>query len=276
MALSCNHALAAEKLQGKSHYTFASPVPSQLLREMTTDRPDITESPFTVDAGHIQFETNLFAYAKSRPDMAGIVTESYEFLTANMRIGVANHAELAFVVQPYGVTRMFPPAARASGIGNFEIRVKLNLWGNDSYDKPGDTALALLPYLSFPVDRNNGIGANAVEGGLIVPFNVKLTEVLDLGLNAGIETVHNDPGSGHHAEFLASASLAYAWSDHFGTYYEIAGRFDTGDPRGDIVFLATGLTCALNDNVQLDAGINFGMNGATDRINPFAGVSIRF
>jgi hypothetical protein len=44
-----------------------NPTPDRLLRDLTTDRPDVTESPFTVDAGRIQAETNLFGYARSRP-----------------------------------------------------------------------------------------------------------------------------------------------------------------------------------------------------------------
>ena len=41
----------------KSDYTLFNPTPRDRLREMSTDRPDKTESPFTVDAGHFQIET---------------------------------------------------------------------------------------------------------------------------------------------------------------------------------------------------------------------------
>ena len=36
----------------KRHYHLFNPTPRELLREMSTDRPDVTESAFTVDAGH--------------------------------------------------------------------------------------------------------------------------------------------------------------------------------------------------------------------------------
>ena len=77
----------------KTQYSLFNPTPDRLLRDMTTDRPDTTESPFTVDAGHMQIETNLFAYARSRPDADGTVTDSYEFATTNVRIGLTNNAE---------------------------------------------------------------------------------------------------------------------------------------------------------------------------------------
>ncbi|HEY1244368.1 MAG TPA: hypothetical protein VGF29_06000, partial [Hyphomicrobiaceae bacterium] len=42
---------AQEAAPDRSQYTLFNPVPERLLRDMTTNRPDITESPFTVDAG---------------------------------------------------------------------------------------------------------------------------------------------------------------------------------------------------------------------------------
>jgi hypothetical protein len=68
-------------------YSLFNHTPDRLLRDMTTDRPDTMESPFTVDAGHMQVETNLFAYARSRPDADETVTDSYEFVTSNVRMG---------------------------------------------------------------------------------------------------------------------------------------------------------------------------------------------
>jgi hypothetical protein len=88
--------------------------------------------------------------------------------------------------------------------------------------------------------------------------------------------VKGDDGS-YRPEYLATAALAYEWNEYLGTYYEIAATFNTGDPRSDTaVVLGTGVTYALSDNLQLDAGINFGVTESADRINPFVGVSQRF
>jgi hypothetical protein len=206
-------ALADEPVADKSGYTLFNPTPDRLMREFGTDRPDTTESPFTVDAGHVQFETNLFGYARSRPDANGVVTESYDVGTTNLRIGMTNWAEVDVIWQPYGAMRTFGPspldASRSSGIGGLDLRAKFNLWGNDSFEKPGATALALLPFITLPTDRGNGIGPDGVEGGLIVPLAIKLTDKLDLGLNAGVHIVRNDDSPGTHTEYLASASFGY-------------------------------------------------------------------
>jgi hypothetical protein len=266
--------------QDKSRYTLFNPTPDSLLRDLSTDRPDMTESPFTVDAGHLQIETNIFGYSRSRPDQDSTVTKSYDYATTNFRIGLTNWAEFNVVLQPYGVikTRPLDPAeaTRNSGIGGVDLRVKINLWGNDTFESPGATAFGLLPFVTLATDRDNGISPTGTEGGLIVPFAMKLTDKFSLGVNGGLHVVRNEDEPGTHTEWLSSASISYEWTENLSTYYEIAGRFGTRDPRGDIGILATGFTYKLSKNVQLDGGINFGVTNAADRINPFVGISARF
>lgn len=264
--------------QDRSSYTLVNPTPDRLLRDLSTDRPDTTESPFTVDAGRVQIETNLFGYTRSRPDAQGTVTDTYELGTTNVRIGLTHNTEVGIVWQPYGTvrTRQTDPVTifRDAGIGGLEFRAKFNLWGNDTFEKAGATSLALLPFVTLPTDRHNGVSPEFVEGGLIVPLAIKLSEKFGLGLNAGIVYVRDSASSGYHAEYLSSASLSYEWNDKVSTYYEVAARF--GVDGGEVVVLGTGLTYKLTKNMQLDAGVNFGVTSAADRINPFIGVTTRF
>jgi len=280
VALALSAAAAKAGAEDKSRYTLFDPTPDRLLRDLTTDRPDTTESPFTVDAGHVQIETNLFGYTRSRPDADGTKTSSAEFATTNLRIGLTNATEVNVVWQPYGIVRSHPSdpadATRNAGIGGVDLRAKINLWGNDAFETPGATAFGLLPYITLPTKRGNGVSPDDVSGGLILPFAVVLTDKFELGLNTGVSAVRNEGGASYRAEWLASASLSYALSETIGTYYEIAGRFGTQNPLGDIVVLGTGVTYRLGRNLQLDGGVNFGVTNAADRINPFVGVTARF
>jgi hypothetical protein len=276
LVVSGAEALSADK----SQYWLFNPTPDKLLREMTTDRPDITESPFTVDAGHVQFETTLVGYTRSAPNQERTVTDEFDFFTTNMRIGITNSAEFDLVWQPYGTvrTRQEDPLRifNQSGIGGLNLRGKFNLWGNDSFEKPGATALALLPFVMLPTDRHNGISPEFVAGGIVVPLAVKLSEKWEVALNGGLVHLREDPESRYHTEYLASASFSYEWSEKFGTYYEIAGRFNTENLQGDPVVVGTGFTYKLSNNVQFDAGVNVGVTRAADRVNPFVGLSSRF
>ena len=210
-------------------------------------------------------------------DGLGAVTDTYELAVTNVRIGLTHNLEAGFVWQPYGLVHIHGGPGgdtRLSGIGGLELRGKINLWGNDTFGKPGTSALGLLPFVVLPTDRHNGISPDFAEAGLIVPYALKLTDKLSLGINAGIAWVKGDAGAGYHAEYVASASLGVEWSDKLGTFYEVAGRFHADG--GDEVVLGTGVTYRLSKNVQLDAGANFGITSAADRFNPFVGLAVRF
>jgi hypothetical protein len=55
-ALSDISMLNAAERADKSGYHLFRPTPRELMRELSTDRPDQTESAYTVDAGHVQLE----------------------------------------------------------------------------------------------------------------------------------------------------------------------------------------------------------------------------
>lgn len=262
----------------ESRYSLFDPTPQRLMREMTTDRPDTTESPFTIDAGHVQVESNVFGYARSRPDTAGAVTDTFDFAATNIRIGLTNETEINVVWQPYGAAHTRQPGVaiqRQSGVGGVDIRGKVNLWGNDTFERTG-SALAVLPYLTLPTDTDNGISPGHVEGGVIVPLALALPHGFGLGLNGGATWTRSEITDGYQTEFLVSAALSYEWTQALGAYYEVAAVLDTEDARGDVVLVGTGITYALTDNLQLDAGVNLGVTAAADRFNPFVGVSSRF
>lgn len=259
----------------KSGYTLFSPTPDRLLRDMTTDRPDTTETPFTIDAGHIQIESNTFAFARSRPDATGAVTDTYELGSANLRIGLTENTEFRLAWQPYGTAYTPLEGTRDAGIGGVDIGGKINLWGNDSFERTG-SALGVIAFVTLPTDRSNGIGPEDVEGGFIVPLALALPANFGLGINAGVVWLKDEDGGDYHHEYTTSAALDYEWTDKLGTYVEFVGIFNTDDPRGDIVVLGGGLTYALTKNLQLDGGVNFGVTNAADRFNPFVGFSQRF
>ena len=48
-------------------YNLFKPVPQGMLRPLAADRPDATESPQTVDAGHLQLEDGIL-----RPTLHGL------------------------------------------------------------------------------------------------------------------------------------------------------------------------------------------------------------
>ena len=288
LALSPMPAAAMDLSEGpdKRRYWLFNPTPENLMRDLTTDRPDMTESPFTVDAGHIQIESNILGFARSRPDLDRTVTDAHDYGTTNFRIGLTNWVEFNVLVSPHGVVKTRPfdpeqPRGRVSGSAGIDLRMKFNVWGNDKFEKPGDSAFGILPFITIPTGWQNGINPPGIEVGLILPFSVKLSDRWTLGLNADFFMLRNEieePGvrPGQHFEWQSSASFCFEWTEQLSTYYEVIGRFGARDSRGDIGILATGFTFKISKNLQLDGGVNFGVTKAADRINPFIGISARF
>ncbi len=239
------------------------------LRALTTDRPDTTESPFTINAGHIQIETTLFGYARAPRNSGGDAAKAFEFATTNLRIGLTPAAELDVVVHPYGIVSPGGGAPRQAGVGAIDIRGKLNFWGNDG----GKTAFALLPYVTIPIDRNNGVSPADAEYGVLVPLALDLGGRLGLGLNAGVNARRDDRASPYRVFGVATASLAVAWTARLGGYYEIA--VEAGGNRPASTSLNTGVTWRARDNLQVDAGTQFGVSGDAATFAPFIGFSLR-
>ena len=262
----------------KSQYSFFRPTPDRLMREMTTDRPDTTEVPFTVDAGHFQLETNVLGFGRSFRGPEGDVTSSFDVMTSNLRIGLTNEIELSLVGRPYGSIRTRGPNIfdRQYGTGGFDVRMKFNIWGNDNFEAPGSTGFALLPYITLPTDRFNGISNDKIEGGVSAIWAIKFNDTFNLGINASIAAEQLGDVPAYRPGGILTFSLGHAITEKFGFYYEAITRYGIGDGRGEIQTLGGGITYKVNKNLQLDAGVNFGVTRASDRVNPFVGFSARY
>src|SRR5262249_21358904 len=89
----------------KSGYNLFKPVPKDQMREMSTDRPDQTESPYTVDAGHFQVEWNVFGFTRDRKNVehSGERVDNYQYLAPNFKMGLTNRIDLQFVFDGYQI-----------------------------------------------------------------------------------------------------------------------------------------------------------------------------
>src|SRR3954466_7390627 len=84
----------------KSQFSLRHPVPAALLRELSTDRPDATESPFTVDAGHAQLEMDFATLTRDR--QGGVRTTELAVAPFNVRLGLLHNVEAGVFFDPYG------------------------------------------------------------------------------------------------------------------------------------------------------------------------------
>ncbi len=231
------------------------------LRELSTDRPDTTESAHTVDAGHFQAELDVVRYTRAEHQ------SEYSYLSSNLKLGLASFWDVQLVVD--SLVGVPTPRGHDFGFGDLTLRTKLNLTGNDE----GPFAFAVMPWLKFPTSGPRG--NRAVDGGLILAFGVDAP--LDFSLTWMVEgdIVKNELGSGRHAELITSASLGHDLVGDLAAFVELAGTYSREPGAeyaavidGGPVFLATPW-------LQLDAGVGFGITDAAEDFTSFAGVSFK-
>ena len=261
----------------KSGYHLFNPMPRPLMREMATDRPDKTESAYTVDAGHFQFEMDLATYTYDRDRSGGgdVRIDAWALAPINLKVGLTNNTDLQVILDNYGRVRtrdqITGVTTRQEGFGDTTVRLKVNLWGNDG----GPTALAMMPYVKFPTNRG-GLGNNTVEGGVIFPFAAELPHGWSLGAQAELAFVDDDTDSSHDAVILNTITFGHDIIGKLAGYVEF---FSEASTRRGVPWIATvdvGFTYAVTEDIQLDWGINMGVTKAADDFNPFVGLSWRF
>ena len=196
-------------LPDKSGYNLFHPTPRALMRELSADRPDKTDCPFTVDAGHFQVEMDFANLTCNRPNSArgNVRFTSYEAAPMSLKVGLLNNLDFQFVCAPYRWERTEDRGAgtteRKSGFDGITPRFKLNLVGNDR----GFFALALIPFVKLPVSHAH-LGNGSVEGGLGIPFSFDLQD-WDLGFQTTFHFNRNETGRRYHGEFDNSVSIGH-------------------------------------------------------------------
>ncbi len=267
----------AKPAADKSGFTLFSPTPAALMREFTPDRPDFTESPITVDAGHFQLEMSFFDFTRIRASGARI--DATVFGSFNAKLGLLNNTDIEFVLDPYTVIRSHGPggsSGSARGVGDALVRLKVNFWGNDG-PQPGSgpTAFGIMPFVKIPT-ADRVIGNRRVEGGLILPLAVNLPGDFDLSAMVEVDFLRNDANTHYGTEFVQSISVGHKIVGHLAGYVECVGMSPVRTGSTYRTYFSTGLTYQAAKNLQFDAGTLIGLSGRADAFNVFSGFSVRF
>ena len=241
--------LASERVN-KSKYHLFNPTPVSEMRAFSTDRPDKTESAYSVDAGHFQFETDIINYTKE--------TDTIGINHINLKVGVLNDLEFQTIVQSY-----FQSKDR-KGFGDIFLRTKYNLLGNEG----GPLAMALMPLVKLPTNTN-GFGNPDVEGGIIFLIAIPLPKSFDMGTMLQVDFKK-------YVELTSTATVGIPIVGSLAAYTEIFSKSSADPNEGWAATFDTGLTYQIGNNWQLDTGFNIGLTEAADDLNNFVGLSGRF
>jgi hypothetical protein len=256
----------------KSGYNLFNPVPEELLREMAPERPDKTDCPFTLDAGHFELEMDFANVTYN--ERGNTRSTSVEVAPLNLRVGLLNKLDfqLAFTTYHWEETKDVRQGrvVRKWGFDGITPRLKVNIVGNDS----GFFALGLLPFVKAPLNTG-GIGNSSVEGGLGMPYSFDVP-----GWDVGFQTVfranRNEANAGYHAEFDNSVSIGHSLVGKLSAAAEFFSNVSTERGSGWAGTVDVWLLYQVNKNVRLDAGVFIGVTSAADDWHPWLGMTWRF
>src|SRR5205814_3549279 len=79
-------------------YSLFDPAPDDALRPFCTDRPTKGTGPCTVDAGHLQIESDIFNATQQNSD--GAVTDTYLYTNPTFRLGLTESLDLELNIVP--------------------------------------------------------------------------------------------------------------------------------------------------------------------------------
>ena len=251
----------------KRHYSLFRPVPAALLRVMSTDRPDVTESAYSLDAGHFQVETDLVRFGTRRFG-AEASQEELGFNHANLKLGLNVRMDVQLVVESYTIqTERREQSTQRAGFGDLTLRLKYNLWGNDG----GRTALALMPFVKLPTGRATGNGA--WEYGFVVPFALQLPGDWSFGSQLQTTLVRDEESLRDCLELAPTVTVGHDLYKTLGSFVELAGNWDVRE-RSRALTLNGGPVWRASPNLQLDLGLNYPLSADTETTY-FLGLSFR-
>jgi hypothetical protein len=256
--------------QAGMRYSLFHPVPKERMREMETDRPGITESPFTVDAGHFQYETDLINLEKESSD-----TKKQKTLLLNhfnLKMGLTGGLSLQLGLESFGSQKETDLATgektTTTGIGNMNVRVKQNLLGNDG----GKFAIAIMPYLNIPTAKYES--GSRVEAGLILPMQLELPSDWKLSMQLEGDRLKDTEGDALHTEFLQAVTISHEIIKDLDGMGETYYTYNFKD-HSWANYLNGALQYGLGKNFKVDAGLSYGIQHDAEKTY-YLGMAVRF
>lgn len=261
--------------EDKSRYTVFNPTPKEKMRSFNTDRPTKSNVPYTVDAGHFQWEGDVLIYGFDNTTTPGTDITSWVIGNPTSKAGILNNLDFEVGFSAFNnirsQTRSDGSSTAFTGFGDVTTRAKVNLFGNDG----GSTALALIPFAKWPT-APQGVGNRFVEGGMAAPLAVSLPLGFTTILQGELDYLQNPNDTGCHVNFPALINLNREVVPGVTAYAEIYANWSMHPEVRDIYTLDFAVAWSPLPNFQMDIGINIGLNAAATPYQVYFGLSQRF
>jgi hypothetical protein len=262
----------------KDQYNLFNPTPVDKMRAFNTDRPTKSNVPYTVDAGHFQYEGDLFIYGYDNTSTSNTQITSWTVGNPTFKLGLLNNVDFEVNFSFYNSIRTATVSTGASsvsqGFGDTFTRFKWNLFGNEG-DGP---AFAFIPYAKWPTAPASptGTGNGYIEGGLIAPLAVPLPMGFTAIVMGEMDIVKNAFDGNYRVNIPTLLNVSRSIFENVTAYAEIYANWSTNPQAPNIYTADFALAWQPRPNFQLDVGINIGLNPAAPPYQLYMGIAQRF
>jgi hypothetical protein len=253
----------------KKQYNLFNPTPRKYMRPMVPDRPGITESPYSVDAGHFQYESDGLRLLTRR---AGSTHGRDWYVNHGLaKIGLTNKTDLQVEFDTYTTTHVYDDAdptvsQRARGMGDVSIRLKHTLVGDDD----SRWALGVIGYVELPT---GAMGDGGYEPGLVLPAVFQLNKDWSAGGQLEANLYFDREEGQHYVQLTPTLTTDYEFTKWLEGFVEVVGYRDLRENRwrGSVNL---GPQFDIGDNLQVDFGAHLPLTHGVDH-EFFVGFSFR-
>ena len=277
-ALAVVHAASADPsptpTPDKSQYTLFNPTPVDLRRPYNTDRPSKTDSPFTIDAGVFQIESDVWNWTLDEPDTkhGDERIRTWIFGNTNFKLGLTNWMDLQVFPQFYVNKRTSGPGfgkpLEQDGFGDTTVRLKINFLGNDG----GKLVIGLVSSLKIPTNTGN-TGNHVWEPGFGLPVNYSLPWGFTLFAQTRIDILDKARSSNMQVQWQNPIGLSRTIVGNLSGYVEFYNAVSPGPWVGTF---DSGLIYQVTPNFSIDVNSFFGLTRSAADYNVFSGFGYRF
>ena len=220
----------------------------------------------------MQVELGLVHWVHDRSSDAR--SDELSFAETAVALGITERFHVQMNLSPYTHVRVREAGVseRVSGFGDLGVSAKYRFT-----DAEAPMQVAVNPFVKIPTAKDS-IGNGKLEGGVAVPIEWAVPRSpLSLTLTPELDVNADSDGSGHHLGVVQVISIGAGLSPRLSVSADMWGSWDF-DPAGTVRQYTLGASAAylLSNDVQLDAGADFGLNRDTPDIELYAGIALRF
>lgn len=244
--------------------------PADRVREASTSRAEVTDSPATIARGTWAYDVGVVSYSHDAVD--SLRSDAVEYVPVGITYGVTDRLELGVSVSPYGSDWLRNTIAQTtesgSGVGGYGMRAKVCWVGNDS----SAFAIGSSVFATF-APSVDGVTAKP-DGGLRVPLRVELGNGFQLGAMGEVD-LRNDPdGASQHAEYVQSLNVSHDLREHLSGFLELVHASSALASQASLTALDAGVSWDVFAHLGLSTAVTYGVSDGRGDLGVLAGLGV--